>query len=121
MRKIKVEPWKSLAPNKDGQQVEVKESILDVLITLLTNLKSEDMPRGIEYFRIFKNISDAIEVAEKTNELIFEEREYDFIKGLLEENVLPSWALNPNIFNAITDFLSLEKIELKKEWITIDW
>jgi hypothetical protein len=35
--------------------------------------------------------------------------------------VLPSWALNPNIFNAITDFLSLEKIELKKEWIIIDW
>ena len=115
MRKIKVKPWKSFAPNKEGKTVEVNESILDVLITLLTNLKSEDMPRGIEYFRIFKNISDAIEVAEKTNELVLEEREYSFIKGLLEENVLPSWALNPNIFNAITDFLNLEKIELKKE------
>ena len=110
MRKIKVDKWKARLPvtNEEGVVVDTKEMDEDLLVAL-NNLvggkKPEEMPRGIEKFRLFSKISLAFEKADKTGVLELEEREYTFLKETIDKDIPASWGMNKNIMKAITAFL----------------
>ena len=110
MRKIKIETWKANIPvtNEAGVVVDSKEmdeSLLIALNNLIGSKKPEEMPRGIDKFRLFSKISKAFEKAEKTGVLEVEELEYKFLKDTIEKDVPAAWGMNENIMNAITSFL----------------
>jgi len=103
MRKIKVDYWEV----KNNEGTEMKENIISVLSVLLSNKKPEELPKGIENFRIFNRIATSFDKAEKTNELILEEQDYLFLKQIVEKDIPAMWALNPNIKKAIDEFLNV--------------
>jgi len=109
MYKIKIDKWKARVPIvEDGVVVDYKEADEDLLIAL-NNLvggkKPEEMPRGIDKFRIFSKISLAFEKADKTGMLELEDREYKFLKDTVEKDVPAAWGMNKNIMKAVTAFL----------------
>jgi len=109
MYKIKIDKWKAKVPVvEDGVVVDYKEADEDLLIAL-NNLvggkKPEEMPRGIDKFRIFSKISLAFEKADKTGVLELEEREYTFLKDTVNKDVPAAWGMNKNIMKAVTAFL----------------
>jgi len=109
MYKIKIDKWKARVPVvEDGVVVDYKEADEDLLIAL-NNLvggkKPEEMPRGIDKFRIFSKISLAFEKADKTGMLELEDREYKFLKDTVEKDVPAAWGMNKNIMKAVTAFL----------------
>jgi len=110
LRKIKIEKWKARIPvtNEKGVVVDSKEMDEDLLVALnnlIGSKKPEEMPRGIDKFRLFSKLSLAFEKAEKTGVLELETREYDFLKGTVEKDIPASWGMSPNIMKAITAFL----------------
>ena len=109
MYKIKIDKWKAKVPVvEDGVVVDYKEADEDLLIAL-NNLvggkKPEEMPRGIDKFRIFSKISLAFEKADKTGVLELEDREYTFLKDTVNKDVPAAWGMNKNIMKAVTAFL----------------
>ena len=109
MYKIKIDKWKARVPIvEDGVVDDYKEADEDLLIAL-NNLvggkKPEEMPRGIDKFRIFSKISLAFEKADKTGMLELEDREYKFLKDTVEKDVPAAWGMNKNIMKAVTAFL----------------
>jgi len=109
MYKIKIDKWKAKVPVvEDGVVVDYKEADEDLLVAL-NNLvggkKPEEMPRGIDKFRIFSKISLAFEKADKTGMLELEEREYTFLKDTVNKDVPAAWGMNKNIMKAVTAFL----------------
>lgn len=102
MRKIKVEKWKA----KDAEGKEIEESTLMALNVLIANKKPEEIPRGIDKFRLFGRLAHAFEKAEKTGILELEEIDYSFIKGMIETDVPSTWALNLNLNKAIENIVN---------------
>ena len=115
MRKIKIEKWKSNVPIYEGEKIvgtkEKDETILDAINVLIANKKPENIPKGIDKFRLFGRLSKAFTKAEETNELILEESDYGFLKKTMEEDIPSTWGLNSNILNAIEDFVNAEEVK----------
>ena len=117
MRKIKIEKWKSKAPvyGEDGQTVvgtkEQDEDLLTVLNVLIVNKKTEDMPRGLDKFRLFGRISKAFEKADKSKFLELEEADYSFLKETVEKDTPASWGMNENILKAVESFLNSGEVK----------
>ena len=114
MRKIKIEKWKARMPVLDDNGVvvdsrEMDEDLLVALNNLIGSKKPEEMPRGIDKFRIFGKIATAFEKADKTGKLELEDREYKFLKETIEKDVPAAWAMNPHIMKAITAFLEAKE------------
>lgn len=114
MRKIKIKTWTAQVPEKDENgnvtgQREIKENLLIAINMLLSNQRQEELPKGIEKFRIFGNIAKAFEEAEKTDVLKLKEKEYQFIKDMIEKSVPSTWGMNKNLSKAITDFLEAKE------------
>lgn len=110
MRKIKIETWKANVPDKDetGKIIgvkEVNEDLLYALNILLGSKKPEELPTGLEKFRIFGKIADAFDKADKSKVLELEEREYKFLKELIEKDIPSTWGMNKNLSKAINYFL----------------
>ncbi len=105
MRKIQIGSWKTLDP--EGKEYE--ETQLTALNVLIANKKPEDMPRGLDKFRIFNKLSKAFEKAAETGELVIEENEYRFIKDMMNTDIPSIWGTNPNISEAIERFLEAEE------------
>ena len=114
MRKIKIDTWKSNVPiYKDGEIVgteEKEETLLDALNILIANKKPEDMPRGLDNFRIMGRLAKAFEKADKTGFLELEEADYQFIKDDLEKNIPSTWGMNQEIMKAVEDFLAAKQL-----------
>ena len=104
MRKIGIESWK-VGKGKD----ERTENILIAINVLLSNKKPEEIPRGIDKFRLFGRLSKAFENAEKNNMLELEEADYSFLKKTIENDIPSLWAMNKNAFKAIEDFLNAKE------------
>jgi len=104
MRKIKIESWKV---NINGEEKD--ENILMALNLLLSSKKPEEIPRGIDKFRLFGRLSKAFEKAEKTKMLVLEESDYSFLKKMIETDVPSTWGMNSNAFKAIEDFLEAKE------------
>lgn len=105
MRKVKIEKWKSRMP--DGTEAE--ENLLMALNVLIANKKPEDIPRGIDKFRLFGRIAKAFEKAEKTKILELEEADYSFLKKAIESDVPSVWGMNPELTKAIESFLNAKE------------
>ena len=117
MRKIKIETWKSKVPvyGTDGQTVvdtkEQDEDLLTVLNALIVNKKPEEMPKGLDNFRLFGRLSKAFEKADETKVLELEEGDYSFLKGIVEKDTPASWGMNENILKAVELFLNAGEAE----------
>jgi len=114
MRKIKIETWKANAPirDKDGNVTgtqELDENLLIALNVLIGSKQPQDVPKGIEKFRIFGKIAQAFDKADQTGILELEDREYIFLKETVEKDVPSSWAMNKNLSKAINDFLDAKE------------
>jgi len=104
MRKIKIETWKAKGP--EGQEIE--ENTINALSILVSNKKPEEMPRGLDKFRLFNRLSKAFDKANDSGELILEETDYKFLKDTIEKDIPSSWGMNPDISKAIESFLEAE-------------
>lgn len=107
MRKIKVEYWKG--KNSDGSEEE--ENTIIALGLLINSQRPENLPRGIDKFRLFNRLSVVFDKAKKTKELIFEEGDYEFLKNIIDNDIPAIWGINTNISIAIENFLNAKKEE----------
>ena len=105
MRRIEVTKWKA----KDMQGNETEETLLVALNILIVNKKPEDMPKGLDKFRLFNKLSKAFENAEKSGALVLEESEYKFLKETIEKDIPSSWGMNSSISGAIEAFLDAKE------------
>ena len=105
MRKIKINTWKA----KIAEGKEIDESLLIALNLLLGNKRPEDLPRGLDHFRLFSRLSKAFEKAEETGELVLEETDYSFLKASIEKDVPSVWGMNKDLGQAIEDFLNAKQ------------
>ena len=101
MRKVKIEKWK--AKDKDGNEYD--ESILTALNVLINNKKPDEIPKGLDKFRLFSRITKAFEKAEKSGELVLEESDHKFLKETVEKDIPSVWGANDNILKAVESFL----------------
>lgn len=101
MRKIKVAKWKAL--DREGKETE--ETLLTALNVLISNKKPEEIPRGLDKFRLYNKLTKAFDKAEKSGTLELEEAEYSFLKETIEKDVPSIWGSNPDISQAIEAFL----------------
>jgi hypothetical protein len=114
MRSIKIESWKANIPIKDkdgnvtGTQ-EMGENLLVALNVLIGTKEPQNIPKGIEKFRIFNKIAQAFDKADEAGTLELEEREYLFLKETVEKEVPSSWGMNKDLSKAINDFLNLKE------------
>jgi len=105
MRKIQIKSWK--AKGLDGKEND--EDLTNVLSVLISNKKPEEIPRGIDNFRLFGRIVKAFDKAKKDKVLELEEAEYNFIKNDMDKEVPATWGANKNISEAIESFLDAKQ------------
>jgi hypothetical protein len=105
MRKINVTEW--TVKNPEG--VETKENLLQVLSILVTNKKPEDLPRGLEQFKLFNKLIKAFEKAEVSKILELEEDTYKFLKNTIDRDIPSIWGTNKNIVEAIDNFYNAKE------------
>jgi len=105
MRKVKIEKWK--ARDKEGKEYD--ETILIALNVLISNKKPEEIPRGLDKFRLFSRITKAFEKADTSGELILEEADYTFLKDMIEKDIPSVWGANDNILKAVEAFLEAKQ------------
>lgn len=110
MRKMKVEKWTSKGRDESGNPKDVDESIMVALTALMGDSKNESI-RGLDKFRTYARVAKAFEAADKSGELVLEEADYVYLKGLIEKGAPAMWAFNPNILKAIDEFVELKSAE----------
>jgi hypothetical protein len=102
MRKINVTNWE--VKNQDGSKSQ--EGLIEALNILVSMKKPEELPRGLDKFRLFSRLANAFDKAKETNILTLEESDYSFLKNTIENDIPSIWGMNRNIMQAIEEFLS---------------
>jgi len=105
MRKINISEWTV----RDAEGKEGKENLLQVLSILVTNKKPEELPRGLEQFKLFNKLVKAFEKAEATKVLELEEKEYQFLKNTIDRDIPSIWGTNASIVSAIDLFYNAKE------------
>ncbi len=112
MRKINIETWKSKVPKFEGEKIvgyeDKDENLLTALNVLLGSKKPEEIPRGLDKFRLFGRLSKAFIKAEEKKVLQLEEGDYSFLKKMIESDVPSTWGMNENLSKAIDLFINAE-------------
>ena len=101
MRKIKVAKWKAF--DREGKEIE--ETLLSALNALISNKRPEELPRGLDKFRLYNKLAKAFDKAETSGILELEELEYGFLKETIEKDIPSLWGSHPDISQAIESFL----------------
>ena len=109
MHEIKVIKWKI----KDVAGKEIDETLVDALLSLLKNKSQEKIPKGILNFKQFGRIGKALNKAEETNIIMLEEGDFTLLESMIKDEIPSTWALNPDILNAIETFLDSVSVEAK--------
>lgn len=104
MKKIKVQNWK--AKDKDGKEVD--ENTIELLRILLTYKDPTTLPKGFAQARMFNRFLTSFKEAETSNELILDDEDYNFFKGLVETDTPALWGSNENIMGALNAFIKGE-------------
>lgn len=104
MKKIPIVKWKA----KDEKGNDADESILEVFNVLINTKNPAEMPKGLDNFRLMHRIVKAFDEAQKTGELTLEDRDYLFLKNLIEKDIPSIWGSNPNILKAVDSFLEIK-------------
>jgi hypothetical protein len=105
MRKIKIEKWK--VKSQEGNDLE--ESLLVIMNVLLSNKKPEELPRGLDNFRLMGRLSKAFKKAEEKGTLELEEADYSFLKNMIEKDIVGLWGVRDEILKAVDDFLNAKQ------------
>jgi len=105
MRKIEIKKW--VEKDREGNTTEVDTLVL--LNSLVSGKKPEEVPRGIDKFRLFGRLAKAFDKAAKTRILELEEVDYSFLKKIMENDILGPWAMNPKILEAVEIFMNAEE------------
>lgn len=105
MRRIEVNTWKT----KDREGKDLDENILIALNVLLGNKKPEEIPKGLDKFRLFGRLARAFDNAEDKGVLELEESDYGFLREIVEKDVPSLWGMNDNLSKAIEDFLGAKQ------------
>ena len=105
MRKIKINKWKAI--DKVGKEYE--ESLLICLNVLINSKKPEEIPRGLDKFRLFSRIAKAFDKADKSGELVLEEADYKFLTDMVQSDIPSIWGGNDNILKAVEAFLDAKQ------------
>jgi hypothetical protein len=105
MRKMETVNW--MVRNVEGK--EEKENIVRLLFVLLHNKRPEEIPRGLEKFRLMSRVGEAFEKADETNILELEDGDYLFLKDMVEKDIPSVWAMNSKLATQVEKFLALEK------------
>ena len=106
-RSIENIKWK--ANDRDGKEVE--ENLATVLKSLLMMKDPKEIPRGIDKFRLYSQMTKAFDEAEKTGTIVLEEYSYSFIKKMIESDTPAIWGMNSNISGAIEKIMEAKKVE----------
>jgi hypothetical protein len=106
MRKIQISKWKVL--DHEGKELRT-ESLLDAINVLIVGKKLEDIPRGIDKYRLFGRLGHAFDKAEKEGVLVLEEADYSFLRKTIEDDIPSVWAMNKDINGAIEAFLNAKE------------
>lgn len=101
MRKIAIESWKE--KDREGNDVDV--DLVSVLTILLGNKKPEEIPRGLDKFRLFNRLAKAFDKAKDKKILELEEGDYSFLKKMVESDIPCLWGMNVHTSKAVEDFL----------------
>lgn len=125
MKRINVVNWMTKIPDiVGGEQVGLKdgkeENIIDVLNILIAGKKPEDMPRGLDNFRLLHRLSKAFDKAKKSKMLLLQVGDYEFLKKTIDKDVFGMWGMNDNISNAIEDFLDAKTCDEKGKFTKED-
>ena len=107
MRKIGIKIWKA----KDSNGKDYDESLLSVFNVLMLSKKPEEIPKGLDNFRLMSRIAKAFDKAENTKILELEEADYSFLKKTIESDIPSIWGTNNNILEAVTAFLEAKPEE----------
>jgi len=107
MRKIEIKKWTE--QDREGNPIEA--DTLKLLNSLVGMKKPEEIPRGIDKFRLFGRLAKAFDKAEKSGVLELEELEYSFLKKTIETDIFGPWAMNPKILEAVELFMDAEEVK----------
>jgi len=107
MKKIKFLKWTTKGPKGD-----VEETTSDLINALINSTRAEEMPRGLEQFKLFGRLNNALTRAVEKGEIVLEEPEYNFVKGLVERSTPAIWAMNPEISKAIDSIINAEEVKV---------
>jgi len=102
MKQIKIHSWKAKTPDNK----EIEENTLSMFSIILSNKKPEELPRGLDMFRLFSRLATAFDNAEKDKLLVLEDSDYLFLKKLLESDLLSTWGMNQDIVKAVDLFMN---------------
>lgn len=110
--KIKLVHWTESTPR--GK--ETKLSTVDLLESILKNIKPEQVPRGLDAFRQHGRLSKAFANAKKGEKFIeLDDVDYAYIKQLIETSIVGPLASIPEVVEAVDEFLAAERNEEKKD------
>jgi len=105
MRKIQIFKWVAKTP--DNQDTE--ENTLSILKFLISSARPENMPRGLEKFKLFSRISKAFDAAEKDGILWLEEQEYLLLRKFMETDIPGVFGMNENMAMAVEAFMGAKE------------
>lgn len=102
MKKMQIGAWSAVLA--DGKKSD--ESLVTVL-SYIISVSAESLPNGMEQFRFLRRMAEAFDSAEKTKTIELEDKDHELLKGLLEKNIPPRWALSKDISKVVEEFMSL--------------
>lgn len=105
MRKIQIEKWKAKTP--DGKEID--ESLITLLNVLIANKKPEELPRGLDNFRLMNRLSKSFAKADETNVLELEEADYSFLKKTIESDIIGLWGARDDVMKAVDAFINAKQ------------
>lgn len=105
MRKIKINNWKAKLPSGE----EKEENLLMAFNVLIGNKRPEEIPRGLDKFRLFNRLVKAFDKADKSGELMLEESDYSFLKSMVEKDIPSVWGMNEDLSKAFEEFLNTKE------------
>ncbi len=85
---------------------DVEQSTLTLLDMMIRIKKPEDMPKGLDNFRIMNRLHKAFDKAEKTGELVLEETDYKFLNDTIVKDVPAFWGRMKEPSEAIEEFVN---------------
>ena len=103
MRNIPIRKW------NNGN---LEQSTLGLIGTIFSGMKLEDMPKGLEQFRLFSRLDNAFREAENTGTIHLEEADYALLKRIVEKHVPAIWAMNKNLSETIDLIVNAEEVKL---------
>ena len=107
MKVIKLFKWQ--AQNAEGNMVE--DGSINMIEMLLSSAPPQELPRGLEQYKLFARLSTAFEKAKTKDTLELEDADYDLMKGIIERNIPAIWATNKDLSKAVEAVLAAEEVK----------